>query len=326
MSRVAAPLKAHVRNPSELKITVRSTRSSLWHTDAIEQRVAEALNGLEVDKAAFEALKGEEAATSAHSEVHKAKGTTLGVRLSRNKVEVSVEAASDLHLRGCKPYASDTQLRETIAAACCSEAMASRTDPSAPLRVWDPFCGSGTLLLESALLLGRRETGSALLPARRPAAEGLQIVRFASHNAAAYATFLDEAIARASEPEPPAWQLFGSDLNPKAIKASRHNVNHGLGALARGVSILDPQDFEAAAAHVPTDTTILTNLPWNVRAPAETYGRVGKMFRARAEAGAPVFVVNGNQHFVAHSRCTWQTLLRFRVGGTPAHLLRLVPK
>jgi 23S rRNA G2445 N2-methylase RlmL len=244
------------------------------------------------------------------------------------QVEASVEAASSLHLRGCKPYSSDTQLRETIAAACVSEALVG-ADTSAPLKLWDPFCGSGTMLLESALLLARRATGSALLPARRPAAEELHFVKLASHDEEGYAAFLDQAVARATAlaaREPPALQLFGSDLSARAVEASRHNVQHGLGALASGVSILDPQDFEKAAALVPADALILTNIPWNVRAPAETYARVGKVFSERAEAGAPVLVVSGNTHFVAQSRCTWKTLLRFRVGGAPAHLLRLVPK
>lgn len=53
-----------------------------------------------------------------------------------------------LHKRGYRPLSGEAPLRETLAAAM---AMISR--PRADVLFWDPFCGSGTIAIEAALLM-----------------------------------------------------------------------------------------------------------------------------------------------------------------------------
>lgn len=320
---VAPALRAFVRDPqraSAVALRVRCKRSKLWHSGAVAQRVGEAL------KLTTPASGG------APPDVDP---LTLSVRLLRDEVEASLEAASALHLRGCKPHSTDTSLRETVAAACARAAMDACGDakPSSAA-LWDPFCGSGTMLIEAAMLAQRRAAGSALVQARRETAARLPLVRFASHDGAGYAAFLDEAVARASAAaqDAPTVSLYGSDMSARAIKASRHNVEHGLGSLASGgrVTLFDPCDFEAAAARVPPHATMLSNIPWHgnkgSEAEARLYARLGSLLRARAQdSGARAFVLSGNKHFVRLSGCTWRTVLRLRVGGSPVHLVELVP-
>lgn len=313
---VAPALRAFVRDPQGMPLRVRCKQSRLWHSGAVEQRVAEAL----------QLGAGPSSAASAPAP----EPLTLSVRLLRDEVEASVEAASGLHLRGCKPHSTDNQLNETVAAACARAALGA-CGSSAP-DVWDPFCGSGTFLLEAALLLRRRESGSALVAARLETAARLPLARFAAHDADGYAAFLREAVSRASALEPgtpPPAHLFGSDSSQRAVRACRHNVTHGLGALALGgrVTTLEPSDFEAAAQLVPERATVLTNIPWQVRSQPESearlYARLGGVLRARARSGARAFVLSGNEHFVRLSGCTWRTVLRLRVGGAPVHLVEL---
>ena len=75
-----------------------------------------------------------------------------------------------LHKRGYRPEAGAAPLRETLAAA-----LALTARPREDILFWDPFCGSGTIPIEAALLatnrapgLGRSFAGEAFanLPAR----------------------------------------------------------------------------------------------------------------------------------------------------------------
>ena len=59
-----------------------------------------------------------------------------------------------LHKRGYRPHAGAAPLRETLAAA-----MALRARPRPDVLFWDPFCGSGTIAIETAMILQNRAPG-----------------------------------------------------------------------------------------------------------------------------------------------------------------------
>ena len=59
-----------------------------------------------------------------------------------------------LHKRGYRPVAGEAPLRETLAAAM---AMISR--PREDVLLWDPFCGSGTIAIEAAMLATKQAPG-----------------------------------------------------------------------------------------------------------------------------------------------------------------------
>ena len=59
-----------------------------------------------------------------------------------------------LHKRGYRPAAGAAPLRETLAAAI---AMTSR--PRADVLLWDPFCGSGTIAIEAAMIMTGKAPG-----------------------------------------------------------------------------------------------------------------------------------------------------------------------
>ena len=59
-----------------------------------------------------------------------------------------------LHKRGYRPMSGEAPLRETLAAAI---AMISR--PREDVLLWDPFCGSGTIAIESAMIMTNRAPG-----------------------------------------------------------------------------------------------------------------------------------------------------------------------
>lgn len=59
-----------------------------------------------------------------------------------------------LHKRGYRPEAGAAPLRETLAAS-----LALSTRPSEEVLLWDPFCGSGTIAIEAAMIARRIAPG-----------------------------------------------------------------------------------------------------------------------------------------------------------------------
>lgn len=77
-------------------------------------------------------------------------GTEYKIRFSihKNAVTMMIDTSGDgLHKRGYRRNSNDAPLKETLGAAMCDLA---RIYPDT--QMFDPFCGSGTLLIESALM------------------------------------------------------------------------------------------------------------------------------------------------------------------------------
>lgn len=109
---------------------VTSSASRLYHTDAIAERLG---NG--VDRAVGWPRTAE-------------REQLVVVRAQRDSFTVSIDASGEpLHKRGYRQAVAKAPLRETLAAAMV---LASGYDGTAPLL--DPFCGSGTILIEAAML------------------------------------------------------------------------------------------------------------------------------------------------------------------------------
>ena len=74
------------------------------------------------------------------------------LHLHRDQATLSLDLSGDsLHRRGYRQQAGEAPLKETLAAAMLMRAgWAARAAQGAPL--WDPFCGSGTLVIEAAMM------------------------------------------------------------------------------------------------------------------------------------------------------------------------------
>lgn len=104
--------------------------SKLYHSGAVEERVLAALDRPEGEQRVF-------------------------VRVLNDVVTVSLDASGDsLHRRGYRGAAGKAPLRETLAAAVV---LGSGWDLKSPLV--DPFCGSGTIAIEAAMIARRMAPG-----------------------------------------------------------------------------------------------------------------------------------------------------------------------
>ncbi len=112
-----------------------------------------------------------------------------------------------LHKRGYRPAAGAAPLRETLAAA-----MVKMSRPRDEVLLWDPFCGSGTIAIEAAMMM----TGTAPGLGRSFAAE-----EFLDIPEKIWTEAKDEALSmrRATD-----FEVYASDIDPKMVELARGNI------------------------------------------------------------------------------------------------------
>lgn len=139
-SRVVAP-------GSAVRFRVTCKKSKLYHSDAVAQRLADAVTRAIPGVRAREASSGGGGASGPDDDTVDDDAQLFVVRLLRDQCTVSADTSGALlHRRGYRLATAKAPLRETIAAALIA---ASEWDGVAPLV--DPFCGSGTIPIEAAL-------------------------------------------------------------------------------------------------------------------------------------------------------------------------------
>lgn len=130
----------------QLRVTCR--KSKLYHSDAVAERVRDAISHRLGAPVPVATAAGEEEDEGGDAQL-------FVIRLNHDRCTVSADASGQLlHRRGYRQAVGRAPLRETLAAAML---LASGWDPEAPLV--DPMCGSGTIAIEGALLARRIAPG-----------------------------------------------------------------------------------------------------------------------------------------------------------------------
>ncbi len=149
-----------------------------------------------------------------------------------------------LHKRGYRAVGNDAPLRETLAAA-----MVMLTKYRGRDFIWDPFCGSGTIPIEAALIAKNRAPGMK----RRFAAEA-----FPWMPEAVWQQVREEAADREFKGK---YHILGSDNDPKCISLSMAN--------ARKAGVADAIEFrdgDATKMNLPAaEGVIICNPPYGQR-------------------------------------------------------------
>ena len=162
--------------------------------------------------------------------------------IMKDQVSLSLDTSVDgLHKRGYRPAHNAAPLKETMAAAMVTLARyRGRED------FCDPFCGSGTIPIEAALIAKNRAPG---LNREFRAMDWPAIVFEREREAARAKEFRGD------------YRILGSDIDPKALTLAEEN--------ARRAGVLDCVRFEVAdAAKFDRQTErglIVTNPPYGER-------------------------------------------------------------
>lgn len=112
-----------------------------------------------------------------------------------------------LHKRGYRPAAGVAPLRETLAAA-----MVKLSRPREEVLLWDPFCGSGTIAIEAAMMM----TGTAPGLGRSFAAEEFYDIP--------EGIWKDAREEAASLRHPSEFEVYASDIDPHMVDLARANI------------------------------------------------------------------------------------------------------
>jgi putative N6-adenine-specific DNA methylase len=219
-----------------LRVTCRKSR--LYHSDAVAQRIAEAI-----------AIRVPGVVAGRPSADEESEGGTAQlfiVRLEHNRCTISADTSgAHLHRRGYRRAVTEAPLRETLAAGLL---LASGWDRAAPLL--DPFCGSGTLCIEAALMSRRMAPGRA----RR-----FRFMEWPDFNGDLWRSVKAEA-DEAELPSSPA-SIQGSDRSEAAIRAATDNAERA--GVAGDVVF---QRRNATDVEPPAGAGwIVTNPPYGVR-------------------------------------------------------------
>ena len=172
---------------AEVDVVVSTRASRLSRRDAIANKARNALR---------DATRGYQ--RRRHPRIHQ----RLQIRIDQDRVTLSLDAGGDLlHRRGWRRSAVKAPLRENLAAAILLTA--GWTGDEALL---DPFCGSGTLPIEAALLASKRPSwaGRSFAWEEWPALEG--------------------ARPHKGRGEPITVPIIGSDREVRAIGCAKENA------------------------------------------------------------------------------------------------------
>jgi putative N6-adenine-specific DNA methylase len=218
-------------------VAIRATchKSKLYHSDAVAERVAGAIS----DRLGWESLrhKGDDEAESNPAQL-------IIVRLVRDKCVISLDSSGALlHQRGYRLATAKAPLRETLAAGML---LASGWDTTSPLL--EPFCGSGTIAIEAALL------AKNLAPGR---GRRFAFMQWPDFDATLWQTLTTEA-ERRTKAAPP---ILASDRDAGAIDSARTNADRA------GVG--DAIEFSCRAISAIESPAglgwVVTNPPYGVR-------------------------------------------------------------
>jgi len=218
-------------------------------------------SGGELESVAHDAIRRRLESLGLHARHDPKAPLEFHLRLNKDRAQVSLNTSGEhLHRRGERLHVGVAPIRETLAAAAALLAMQAfeqrETGPKRPDVVVDPFCGSGTMLIEMHHVLTGRAPGL-----RRSFA-----FEYAAWHREAQWRRMREAAIAAVNPDPGA-RLYGFDIDPKAIEAAAWNVeNAGVEGIELGVRDARELDLDGFGAEAGL---VLSNLPYGVRVGTE---------------------------------------------------------
>jgi len=207
----------------------------------------------------------------------------LNIYIRRNNAVISVDTSGgSLHRRGYRKDAVSAPIQETVAAAIIRY---TKWDGSVPL--YDPMCGSGTLLSEALMRYCRIPSG---LLRKRFGFESLP-----DHDRSLWTRVKKEQDLQMRDL--PAGLISGSDMSAEAVKISKMNFLR----LPHGDEIkLEKLDFRKGKGL--TNGVVITNPPYGIRTGNaqelnSLYGSLGDFLKQKCK-GSTAYIYFGEREFI----------------------------
>ncbi|RUM88731.1 MAG: class I SAM-dependent RNA methyltransferase [Thermodesulfatator sp.] len=280
------PWECWIPEGFRVRLRVTSYRSRLYHERAIQERLEEVIS----HRLQRSIREGKE-------------DLVLVVRLVKDLCTVSIETSGDLFRRGYKVGHGPAVLRENLAAALV---LASGWRGDQPLV--DPFCGTGTIPAEAAMLAAGRAPG---LLRRFPFQSWPYFPRDL------WEDLREEARAR-EKPPPDRPLIFATDALEKMVVATRKNLE-ALG-LAEWVKVFrcdigDLRPPEIGPGYLVTDPPYGRRL--HTRSLATLYRTLGRVLQERFSGwqATLIFPARRVETFKVLTGIPWKTILITEHGG-----------
>ena len=288
-----------------MRFRVTSRKSQLYHTGAIEQRFAEAIEHRLGKASTIEPARLDDEDESSSV----ACSTVRDSRRSSDAFTVSADSSGALlHQRGYRQAVAKAPLRETLAAA-----MLIVSDWSGATPLVDPFCGSGTIPIEAAPYsrgAWRRDSGGPLrfIP-------GPKLNRRYGRSCAKKRQ--SEALPRSASRDPGIRSRSQAQSRPRSRTPRRAGVAADIEFSVRAMSAIE-------TLHDATGL-VVTNPPYGVRVGEaaklrDLYARFGQVLRAKFP-GWELALLSANPRLESELRLALSERLRTRNGGIPVRVL-----
>ena len=290
-----------VRTGEAVRFRVTCKKSRLYHSDAVAQRLADAVMHV------VPGVRAEGSSVGEDEPLDHERSALFVVRVVRDRCTVSADASGELlHRRGYRQATAKAPLRETLAAALLA---ASEWDGSSPLV--DPLCGSGTIPIEGALMARRIAPG-----ARRT---------FAAERWPGVSAVVGESVRgelRARELASPPGAIIGSDRDAGAIEAARSNAER-----ARVGGDVELAIHSISAMHIPAGAPgwIVTNPPYGIRVGEsdrvrDLWAQLGRVLHERAP-GWRVAILSPDPALERQLRIPLRSVATTSNGGIPVRIV-----
>jgi putative N6-adenine-specific DNA methylase len=225
------------------------------------------------------------------------------VRLLHDQCTISIDSSGELlHRRGYRQAVAKAPLRETLAAGML---MASGWDRRSPLL--DPFCGSGTIPIEAAMLASNIPPGLN---------RSFAFMNWQDFEAGLWKSIRENALAQIKPASP---GIMASDRDAGAIEMAKSN--------AQRAGVLDQIEFtcQAVSAIQPDNKGwVVTNPPYGLRVSSNKdlrnlYAQFGNVLREKCP-GWQAAILCSDAHLLRQTGLSFDFRLSTVNGGIPVRM------
>jgi len=295
-SRLAWKNYLHAGRPVVVRVSTHG--SKLYHKKGIAERVL---------RAASEAIGTEVKAGRVVDDEPEDQSMLVMVRIVRDFCTISIDSSgAHLHRRGYRLASAKAPIRENLAAAML---LATGWPGNAPLV--DPFCGSGTIPIEAALIASKIPPGWN----RTFAFEA-----WPGFDAGRWNDVRKQGRPAGSVAVP---AIHGSDRDAGAIRAATENAERA------GMAERIAWTRQSISDLVLPDVTgwIVTNPPYGERIKGgpdmrNLYARMGSIWRERAKSWN-IYLLSGSPRLTGQLGMSCRRVAGFNNGGLPVVLMHV---
>ena len=275
-------------------VHVTARHSRLYHSQAVAERVRAAV-ARRLEVSIDGPLPVDRSATPQQ----------LFVRLQDDRLTLSLDSSGEnLFKRGIKTHGGRAPLRETLAAAILLMAGYRGAEP-----LLDPMCGSGTLLIEAAMI-------ACNIPANINR-DWFGFQTWKDYDPSLFATIHEASLSRTRDFP---FRITGYDKAPSAVRKATGNIE---GARLSEFIQVEQRDFFKTSREDEGPLFLICNPPYGDRLPVDMpffYGRIGDTLK-QGYSNTQAWILTGNLEALKHVGLRPTKKIKLFNGGIESRLV-----